>query len=189
MSMSRRTGPAILCAAIALAAAACTAASGSAAPEDRYGFGRVATEADIRAWDIDVSPDGSGLPPGRGTVAEGARLYAAKCAACHGATGTEGPMPRLVGGRGTLATAHPIKTVGSYWPYATTLYDYIHRAMPYSAPQSLASDEVYALVAWLLYQNGIVPEDAIMDATTLPAVRMPNRDGFVPDPRPDAQAP
>lgn len=94
-------------------------------------------------------------------------------------------MPRLVGGRGTLATEHPIKTVGSYWPYATTLYDYLHRTMPYTAPQSLTSDETYAVTAWLLFQNGIIGETVMMDARTLPAVRMPNREGFVPDPRPD----
>ncbi len=96
-------------------------------------------------------------------------------------------MDRLVGGQGTLKKDYPIKTVGSYWPYATTLYDYIRRAMPFTAPQSLTPDEVYSVVAWLLYQNGIIPEDAVMDARTLPAVRMPNRDGFVPDPRPDVK--
>jgi cytochrome c len=118
-------------------------------------------------------------------VKHGAQLYAKKCAGCHGPTGVEGPMVPLVGGRGTLATPEPVKTVGSYWPQATTLYDYIYRAMPYTAPQSLTPDEVYSLVAWLLFRNGIVPERAIMDARTLPAVQMPNRLGFVPDPRPD----
>jgi len=98
-------------------------------------------------------------------------------------------MDRLVGGRQTLATASPLKTVGSYWPYATTLYDYIHRAMPLDAPQSLTAEEVYAVTAWLLHQNGIVAEDAVMDARTLPAVEMPNRHGFVPDPRPDVPSP
>ncbi len=156
-------------------------------PPARYGLGRPADEAQIRAWNIDVSPSGEGLPPGQGTVKQGGQLYAAKCAACHGPTGQEGPMPRLVGGRGTLATAEPVKTVGSYWPYATTLYDYIHRAMPFTAPQSLTPEEVYALVAWLLYRNGIVPEDAVMDARTLPSVRMPNRNGFVPDRQPDVK--
>jgi cytochrome c len=108
---------------------------------------------------------------------------------CHGATGTEGPQDRLVGGRNTLATEKPVKTVGSYWPYATTLYDYIQRAMPFNAPQSLSSDEIYSVIAWLLYQNGIVEEGTIIDARTLPAVTMPNRDGFVPDPRPDTPTP
>lgn len=151
----------------------------------RYGFGRPATEAEIQSWDIDVAPTGMGLPPGRGTVNEGASIYAAKCAACHGPTGVEGPQDRLVGGRDSLGTTHPIKTIGSYWPYATTLYDYIFRAMPLPAPQSLTPDEVYSVVAWLLHQNGIISRDAVIDARMLPIVRMPNREGFGPDPRPD----
>ena len=152
-------------------------------------LGHPAASEEIHLWDIDIAPNGEGLPPGRGTVHEGAALYAAKCAKCHGPSGTEGPMDRLVGGRETLATSTPIKTIGSYLPYATTLYDYIHRAMPADAPQSLAPDEVYALTAWLLHRNGIVGEDAVMDARTLPAVEMPNRHGFVPDPRPDVAGP
>jgi S-disulfanyl-L-cysteine oxidoreductase SoxD len=152
-------------------------------------LGRPATVEDISRWNIDVNPDGEGLPPGRGTVRQGAAIYAARCAKCHGPSGTEGPMDRLVGGRQTLSTAQPVKTIGSYWPYATTLYDYIHRAMPFDAPQSLTADEVYAVTAWLLHQNGIIAEDAVMDATTLPAVQMPNRHGFVPDPRPDVPSP
>ncbi len=151
----------------------------------RYGFGKEATSAEIEAWNIDVSPSGGGLPPGLGTVRQGAEVFAAKCATCHGPNGSEGPRDRLVGGQNTLKTTRPIKTVGSYWPYATTLYDYIYRAMPTTAPQSLKPDEVYSVIAWLLFQNGIVPEDTILDAESLPAVRMPNRDGFVPDPRPD----
>jgi cytochrome c len=139
----------------------------------------------MRAWNLDVSPSGEGLPPGSGTVRDGATVYAAKCASCHGSTGQEGPQDRLVGGQGTLKTARPVKTIGSYWPYATTLYDYIYRAMPFTAPQSLEPDQVYALVAWLLFQNGIVPENTTLDARSLPLVRMPNRDGFVTDPRPD----
>lgn len=163
--------------------------SGWSADEPRaYGLGRPATEAEIRTWDIDVAPSGEGLPPGRGTVKQGAQVYAAKCAACHGSTGTEGPHDRLVGGQNTLATSNPIKTVGSYWPYATTLYDYIRRAMPFDAPQSLSADEVYSVVAWLLHQNGILVEDMVTDARTLPQIRMPNRDGFIPDPRPDVQS-
>jgi mono/diheme cytochrome c family protein len=153
--------------------------------DQRYGIGRAATEAEIRAFDIDIPPTGEGLPPGRGTAQRGAKVFAQKCASCHGATGVEGPADRLVGGKGSLLTPEPIKTVGSYWPYATTLYDYIFRAMPFAAPQSLTPDEVYSLVAWILSRNGIIPDDAIMDRTTLPKVRMPNRDGFVPDPRPD----
>lgn len=118
---------------------------------------------------------------------QGALVYAAKCAACHGATGKEGPQDRLVGGRETLASANPVKTVGSYWPYATTLYDYIRRAMPFNAPQSLSADEVYSVVAWLLHQNGIIAEEMVIDARTLPQIRMPNRNGFIPDPRPDVR--
>jgi S-disulfanyl-L-cysteine oxidoreductase SoxD len=153
-----------------------------------YGVGRPAAQEDIRAWNIDVSPTGDGLPPGQGTVKEGDRIFAAKCAACHGPTGVEGPKDRLVGGMNSLNSPKPVRTVGSYWPYATTLYDYIHRAMPFNAPQSLAPDEVYSLVAWLLHQNGIIPEDVVVDARSLPGIQMPNRDGFVPDPRPDLQS-
>lgn len=155
--------------------------------QDRFGLGRPASEEEIRAWDIDVAPDGEGLPPGRGTVKQGAEVFAAKCASCHGPTGTEGPKDRLVGGQGTLATPKPIRTIGSYWPYATTLYDYIHRAMPFNAPQSLTADETYSVVAWLLFQNQIIEEDAVIDAQSLPKVRMPNRDGFIPDRRPDVR--
>ncbi|CAI4031735.1 MULTISPECIES: c-type cytochrome [Nitrospira] len=158
------------------------------AEEARYGFGQPATEADIKAWNIDITPTGEGLPPGRGTVRQGAAVYSNKCAACHGPTGTEGPKDRLVGGHGSLATEHPVKTIGSYWPYATTLYDYIFRAMPFTAPQSLTADEVYSLVAWLLHQNGIIPATMVVDAQTLPNVTMPNRDGFVADPRPDVES-
>jgi cytochrome c len=154
-----------------------------------YRLGRSATEEDIRPWNIDVLPNGQGLPAGRGRAREGARIYAEKCAKCHGRTGREGPADVLVGGRDTLKTDKPIKTVGSYWPYATTLFDYINRAMPWDAPQSLTADEVYAVSAWLLHQNGIIAEDAVLDAQTLPAVQMPNRLGFIPDPRPDLPPP
>jgi len=150
-----------------------------------YGVGRPATDREIHDWNIDVAPTGEGLPSGRGTVAHGAQIYAGTCAQCHGPSGVEGPSPPLVGGRNTLRTAHPTKTIGSYWPYATTLYDYVNRAMPFSAPQSLTPDEVYSVVAWLLHRNGIIDEGMVMDARSLPAVRMPNRDGFIPDPRPD----
>src|SRR2546426_3328860 len=150
-----------------------------------YGRGRTATDEDIRAWNIDVSPNGEGLPPGKGTAKQGAQVFAAKCAMCHGPTGKEGPKDRLVGGQGTLTTGKPVKTIGSYWPYATTLYDFINRAMPFNAPGSLNSDEIYSVIAWLLFQNGIVKDDAVIDARTLPQVQMPNRNGFIPDPRPD----
>ena len=164
-----------------------------AGPADSWGtskrglfhLGRVATPEEIQAWDIDVAPDGEGLPAGRGTVKEGAEVYARHCASCHGATGVEGPNPKLVGGQGTLASDHPLKTVGSYWPYATTLFDYIYRAMPFVAPQSLTPDQVYAVTAWILFENGLLEKDAVLDRETLPEVRMLHRNGFVPDPRPD----
>ena len=148
-------------------------------------LGRAASEEEIQIWNIDVASTGEGLPEGRGTVRQGGSIFGAKCAMCHGATGQEGPKDRLVGGQGTLTTAKPIRTVGSYWPYATTLYDYINRAMPFNAPGSLSPDEVYSVVAWLLFQNGIVREDAVIDARTLPQIQMPNRNGFIEDPRPD----
>ena len=156
-----------------------------AEPSEPYGLGRQANESEIQAWDIDIAPNGSGLPPGKGSVQLGARVYATKCASCHGSTGTEGPMPRLVGGRGSLASTQPIKTVGSFWPYATTLYDYIFRTMPLTAPQSLRPNKVYSLVAWILYRNKIIEESVILDAKTLPTIHMPNRNGFIPDPRPE----
>ena len=150
-----------------------------------YGLGRTPSEEEIRAWNIDISSTGEGLPPGSGTVKQGAQVFAAKCAMCHGPTGTEGPKDKLVGGRDTLKSPKPLRTVGSYWPYAPTAYDYIRRAMPFNEPGSLSPDEIYSVIAWLLFKNEIVPEDAVMDARTLPLVKMPNRDGFIPDPRPD----
>jgi hypothetical protein len=156
-------------------------------PNGAFGLGQPATAEEIAGWDIDVAYDGTGLPPGSGTVQQGEELFAKLGAKCHGAKGVgTGLAPALVGGQGTLATDQPVKTVGSYWPYAPTLFDYIHRAMPADNPQSLTPDEVYALCAYLLYLNGIVAEDAVMDAHTLPQVVMPNHAGFTsPDPRPD----
>ena len=170
---------------LAIGLAWCVGTAGSAEEGGGYGLGRTATDEEIRAWNIDVSPTGEGLPSGQGTVKQGAQVFAAKCAMCHGPTGTEGPKDRLVGGQGTLTTAKPVKTIGSYWPYATTLYDFINRAMPFNAPGSLTPGEVCSVIAWLLFQNGIVKEDAVIDARTLPLVQMPNRNGFIPDPRPD----
>ena len=144
----------------------------------RYGFGRAPTEAEIAALDIDVRPDGQGLPPGRGSARDGAQIYATTCAACHGAKGEKPGIGPLVGGFGTLKSAKPVKTIGSYWPYATTLFDYIRRAMPFNAPESLTSDQVYAVTAYLLSLNKIVPDDAVLDAKSLPQVKLPNRDGF-----------
>jgi S-disulfanyl-L-cysteine oxidoreductase SoxD len=142
-------------------------------------LGRAATPAEISGWDVSIPPDGSGLPPGRGTAAAGARVYAAHCQSCHGERGAGQPNDRLVGGQGTLAGPAPVRTIGSYWPYATTVFDYVRRAMPYHQPQSLTADEVYAVTAYLLSLNGIIAESDVMDAQTLPRVTMPNRDRFI----------
>jgi S-disulfanyl-L-cysteine oxidoreductase SoxD len=150
------------------------------------GIGHAATPAEIAGWDIDVRADGRGLPPGRGSARDGEKIFAETCAACHGDKGEGKPADRLVGGFGTLATSKPVRTVGSYWPYATTLFDYIRRAMPFNAPQSLTADQTYAVSAYILYLNNIVGEDTVLDAGSLPQVEMPNRKGFTsPDPRPD----
>ncbi|KUJ81373.1 c-type cytochrome [Ruegeria profundi] len=141
--------------------------------------GRLISESEIAAWDISIPPSGAGLPEGSGSVADGAELYAAQCAFCHGATGTEGPADRLVGGFGSLTSDAPTKTLGSFWPHATTAFDYIRRAMPFYAPGSLKDSEVYAVTAYLLHLNGILPEDARLDAQSLRAVTMPNAAGFV----------
>ena len=125
-----------------------------------------------------MRPDGSGLPPGQGSVAQGQVVFEAACSACHSLAGPPGLAPALVGGIGSLATGKPVQTVGSYWPYATTVFDYIHRAMPFNAPHSLTDDQVYAVTAYVLNANGVVPADAVLDRATLPRVRMPNRDGF-----------
>ncbi len=147
-----------------------------------YGVGRLATPEEIKLWDIDVRPDGAGLPDGKGTVAQGKTVYNTYCLACHGANGQGGIRDRLVGGQGSLATDKPVKTIGSFWPYATTLFDYIHRAMPYTAPGFLSIDDTYAVEAYLLNLNGILPDDATLDKASLLGIKMPNRDGFVPVP-------
>jgi len=144
------------------------------------GLGRLATPGEIASWDISIGPDGAGLPPGRGTPKQGETVYAEKCVACHGEKGAGKPNDQLVGGRGSLSDEHaPVKTVGSFWPYATTLFDYIRRAMPLNASKSLSDAEVYAVAAYILQLNGIIGEADVMDAQTLPQVKMPNRDGFV----------
>lgn len=171
---------------MAAAAALCLFA-GAASAGARYGLGRLATPAEIAGWNIDVLPDGTGLPPGSGSVPQGAAIYAARCAACHGARGEGKPMARLAGGEGTIGTAKPVRTVGSYWPYATTLFDYVRRAMPLDAPQSLTAGQVYAVAAYVLFLNHLVGPDAVLDAATLPKVAMPNRDHFVSACRPAAQ--
>lgn len=151
------------------------------------GLGRTPTAAEIQAWDVAVGPDGKELPPGQGTAQEGANLYLEKCAACHGETGTEGPQDILSGGQGSLATGKPLRTIGSYWPHVTTIYDYVYRAMPFYEPGSLRPNEVYALTAYLLYVNGIIGEHDVINAQTLPHIKMPNHDGFRPDPRPERE--
>jgi mono/diheme cytochrome c family protein len=143
------------------------------------GLGQPASAAEIALIDIGIPPSGAGLPAGSGDARAGAQVYAAKCQACHGDKGAGKPADPLVGGKGTLASDNPVRTVGSYWPYATTLFDYTRRAMPVTAPRSLTDEEVYAVTAYVLYLNGIISEDHKLDAQTLPAVKMPNRDGFV----------
>jgi cytochrome c len=178
-------GPALLSAALLLAVLPARAQN-AAAPA--IGVGTPIGPADLSRY-FAIPPDGTGLPPGSGTAAQGAAIYAQHCIACHGDK-LQGVKaiggPALVGGRGTLAGS-PEKTVESYWPYATTLFDYVKRAMPMDAPGSLTDDQVYALVAFVLAAGRIVPQDAAVDARTLPMIRMPNRDGFVPDHRPEPQ--
>jgi cytochrome c len=139
----------------------------------------------VKAWDATIPPDGKGLPPGTGTAALGKAIYTERCASCHGPKGDDGKYAPLVGGRGTLNTDKPVRTVGSFWPYATTLWSYINRSQPFDEPGSLTHDQVYAVTAYLLHLNGVIQEHDVIDARTLPAVKMPNRDGFVPDARPD----
>jgi S-disulfanyl-L-cysteine oxidoreductase SoxD len=166
-----------------LALASTTRAQG----QSPYGIGRSATSAEIAGWNIDIDRYGNNLPPGRGSVSLGRKVFDQQCAACHGARGEGGVGDKLAGGRGTLATPEPIRTVGSYWPYAPTLFDYIRRAMPQNAPQSLSSDDIYAVSAYILSLNGLLSVDATLDAKALSAIRMPNRSMFVGDPRPDVK--
>ncbi len=144
-------------------------------------LGHPATPEEIAVWDISSGPDGAGLPPGSGSPQHGEAVYAAKCLPCHGEKGAGKPNDQLVGGFGTLAGDQPpVKTVGSFWPYATTLFDYVRRAMPLDSPKSLSDDEVYALCAYILQLNGVIKDDAVLNAQTLPTVQMPNRNGFIP---------
>ena len=182
-----------------LAARAAGQDAGGGAAEsmpESFGFGRAATPEEIAAWDIDIMPDGTGLPDGEGTAASGAPIYARQCAVCHGQAGEGGVADRLVGYEPESTPPFGPRyeawrgdgpdvpySVGNYWPYATTLYDYIHRAMPTNAPGTLEPDQVYGLVAWILAENSIIAADAVMNATTLPAVEMPARDIFVPQER------
>jgi mono/diheme cytochrome c family protein len=173
----------------ALAVVAAMVCATSVQAQSPYGIGRVAAPAEIAGWNIDIDRYGNNLPPGSGSVSRGREVFDQQCAACHGAEGKGGVGDRLVGGQGTLATPQPVRTVGSYWPYAPTLFDYIRRAMPQNAPQSLSNEDVYAVSAYILNLNGLLPTDAMLDARTLSAVKMPNRDMFVGDTRPDVKNP
>ncbi len=178
-------------AALGLAMIVATATFARAAEPGYFGYGTQATPEQIAGWDIDVrGGDGVGLPAGKGTVERGAEVYAEQCAACHGTFGEgEGRFPKLVGGAGTLRHDRPELTVGSYWPFAPTLWDYINRAMPMQAPHTLSADDVYALTAYILHLNDIVPGEFVADRESLPKVKMPNRDNFIwTDPRPDTMA-
>jgi len=155
------------------------------AQSPNYGVGRTPTPEEIRYWDSSVAPDGTGLPEGSGTAAQGQEVYTNRCSRCHGSKGEGGDNEALVGGVGSLTSPKPLRTVGSYWPYASTIWDYINRAMPFNQPGILTHDQVYQLTAVILYLNGIIGENDVMNAKTLPQVKMPNRNGFVPDPRPD----
>ncbi len=158
---------------------------------DHYGFGTTPSPEELSRF-FAIPPDGAGLPPGKGSHGEGEKVFAESCAACHGEKleGIAKPQylgDKLIGGRGTLASAAPVKTVESYWPYATTLFDYVKRAMPFNAPGSLTDDQVYSVVAYILGEANIIPKTETIDAHSLPQVRMPNRDGFFRDPRPELE--
>lgn len=172
--------------AAALLASACVS---TVAMSEPFGFGTTPTDQEISAINIDVMPDGRGYPPGSGSVAQGEKVYADKCAACHGADMTESVKgsgaDTLIGGRGSIGTEKTKKTVESYWPYASTLFDYVKRAMPFNEPGSLTNDEVYAVSAYILNKAKIIDANATMNAETMSKVEMPNKDGFIPDPRPD----
>ena len=157
----------------------------------RFDLGTTPTPQDLAEL-FAIPPDGRGLPPGKGTYAQGEKVYADSCAVCHGDKLQGIPTPgiggdKLIGGRGTLASATPVKTVESYLPYATTLFDYVKRSMPFTTPGSLSDEQVYSVVAYILGEANIVPKNAVLDAKSLPDIQMPNRHGFVPDPRPEIQ--
>jgi S-disulfanyl-L-cysteine oxidoreductase SoxD len=152
--------------------------AGLAIAAERPRLGQPVTESDLAQWDITAMPDGTGLPPGSGTAAQGARLYAEKCAACHGENGKGGRNAALVGGA-PITTIDAVKTIANFWPYATTIFDFTRRAMPWHEPQTLANDDVYAITAYILAQNKLIDENDVMNAQTLPQVKMPNRDGFI----------
>ena len=157
----------------------CVGFCAGAIAQESPNLGVTADPEEVAAWDIDIGHDGAGLPPGAGTAAEGEAVYAIQCLTCHGPEGDGQLNDMLVGGHGSLTEPAPVKTIGSFWPYATTIFDYIRRSMPYLTPRTLSDDEIYALTAYLLHLNGIIAEDHVMDAQTLPAVAMPNRDNFI----------
>jgi S-disulfanyl-L-cysteine oxidoreductase SoxD len=177
--MSMRSLATVIAAAVLTACATARGVEGPARRVEGPALGRPATPAEIAGWDISIAPDGAGLPPGSGTAVTGAIVYAQKCQACHGEKGAGQPNDRLVGGHGTLAGKGPTRTMGSYWPYATTVFDYVRRAMPYATPRTLSDEDVYAVTAYLLHLNGIIAETDAMNAETLPKVKMPNRDNFI----------
>lgn len=188
MSTPRTVRPAWTAVTMALLAGCAAPVATPPGAGSPLGLGRLASADELRGWNIDVTPDGQGLPAGSGTVAEGRALFAQRCSACHGSNGQGATAPPLVGGLGSMTQKSPLRTVGSFWPYAPTVFDYVYRSMPFDKPQSLTAPEVYALTAFLLHANGIVAADAVMNARTLPAVAMPNRNGFVPTPpRADVQ--
>ena len=161
--------------------AAALLALSSAAFGQSPNLGKPISPEDLAAWDISIGPDGTGLPPGSGTAKQGEAVFTAKCQACHGAKGAGQPNDRLVGGQGSLPGDNPaVKTVGSYWPYATTIFDYVRRAMPYNESKTLSPDEIYAVAAYILNLNGVIGDTDVINAQTLPSVKMPNRDGFIP---------
>lgn len=170
------------------AALLCAASAAIEAQTARYSFGSTPSQTELDRF-YAVMPDGRGLPPGSGSVEQGKVVYTEQCVACHGANLQGGIGDRLIGGRGTLANNDPakapVKTIESYWPYATTIFDYVKRTMPFNAPDSLANDQVYAVTAYILSEAKIVPPETVLDAVSLAAVKMPNRDGFIPDRRPE----
>jgi mono/diheme cytochrome c family protein len=170
--------------ALMLAAAALLAAQ-----SPKFGVGRAPTPDELKQFDISIGPDGAGLPPGSGTAAAGREVYTNRCARCHGDKGEGRDSVPIAGGQGTLKNPKPLRTVGSYWPYATTIFDYVNRAMPFNNPGMLTHDQVYAVTGYILFLNGLAGENDTIDARSLPKIKMPNRDGFVKDPRPDVPEP
>jgi S-disulfanyl-L-cysteine oxidoreductase SoxD len=197
----RRRAPRVVAAASVLLLVAVVGTPAVDAQRPTYGVGRAPTAEEVKAWDLTIPPNGQGLPPGSGTATLGKPIFAERCASCHGDKGEDPKYRVLTGGRRPLTAAalpknvdsllggEPALTIGSFWQYATTLWGYTNRSQPFDAPGSLTADQVYAVTAYMLYLNGIVGENDVIDAKTLPQVKMPNRDGFVPDARPDVGKP